>query len=112
MDPWSSVGGAYMTIASRDGDVLVGADSSVASRVEVHVTEQRDGMMHMRALSEVPIPAGGQVELAPGGAHFMLMDLRAPLLAGASFSMILHFRNAGDVKTTVSVLAPGELEDR
>ena len=106
--PGTGVGGAYLTIQSRDGDVLLGATTPVADRVEMHVTEQHDGMMSMRPLAEVTIAAGDRYEFAAGGAHFMLMNLRAPLAAGTSFPMTLRFKAAGDVTTNVRVLAPGE----
>ena len=65
-------------------------------------------VLAMRPLPSVSIPAGGAFEFAPGGAHFMLMELSAPLEAGASFPMTLHFRTAGDVTTTVHVHTPGD----
>jgi periplasmic copper chaperone A len=110
--PGATVAAAYMIIQSRDADVLLGADTPVAGRVEMHVTEQRDGMMSMRPLPEVALGASGRFEFAPGGAHFMLMELPAPLEAGASFPMTLHFKSAGNVTTTVSVVAPGGTPNR
>ena len=35
------------------------------------------------------IPAGGEVELAPGGYHFMLMGVSDPILAGESTDVTL-----------------------
>lgn len=106
--PGSSMGGAYMVIESRDGDVLESAETPVAAAVEMHVSEQRDGMTTMRPLTHVSIAAGGRFEFAPGGAHFMLIGLVAPLEAGTKFPMTLHFRTAGDVATTIRVIAPDQ----
>ena len=39
----------------------------------------------------------------------MLMELHAPLEAGTSFPMTLHFKSAGNVTTSVTVLAPGDV---
>lgn len=106
--PGATVGAAYMIIESRDGDVLESAATPVAASVEMHVTERRDGMMTMRPLPEVSISAGGRFEFAPGGPHFMLLDLSAPLEPDTSFPITLRFRTAGEVTTDVRVLAPGK----
>jgi copper(I)-binding protein len=106
--PGATVGGAYMTIRSRDGDVLLSATTPVAGRVEMHVTEPHDGMMSMRPLTEAEVKPGAEFVFAPGAAHFMLIDLRAPLEAGTTFPITLQFEKAGNVTTNVRVLAPGE----
>jgi copper(I)-binding protein len=108
--PGASMGGAYMTIRSRDGDVLLGASTPVAGSVEMHVTEQHEGMMSMRPLADVELKPGAAFEFAPAGSHFMLKDLRSPLVADTSFPMTLHFQTAGNVTATVRVLAPGDVE--
>ena len=108
--PGATVGGAYMTIRSRDGDVLLSAITPVADRVEMHVTERHDGMMSMRPLTEAEVKPGADFVFAPGAAHFMLIDLHAPLESGTSFPITLQFRNAGNVTTDVHVLAPGEAQ--
>src|SRR5690606_9605098 len=52
------VAAAYMDIYARDGDVLLGAATPAAQRVEMHVTEEEDGIMRMRPLQTAPIAAG------------------------------------------------------
>ncbi len=42
-----------------------------------------DGVMRMREVTGgLAIPAGGSVELKPGGLHIMFVDLKAGLKAG------------------------------
>ncbi len=42
--------------------------------VEMHRTEQRNGVMRMRELDEVVIAPGGRHHFKPGGDHLMLMQ--------------------------------------
>ena len=51
--------------------------------------------MKMRQVDAVPLPAGQAVTLSPGGYHIMLVDLKAPLVAGQSFPLTLTFEKAG-----------------
>lgn len=61
------------------------------------------GMMHMRKVNEIPVPAGGKTELAPGGYHVMLMDLATPLEPGNSIEMTLTFKVAGEIQVNAEV---------
>jgi hypothetical protein len=102
-------GAAYMNITSSDGDRLLsaGADTSVAGTVEIHETVAAEGdtsddgmggMMMMRPVDGIDLPAGQTVSLAPGGYHIMLIDLAKPLELGNKFNVTLTFEKAG-VKT-------------
>ena len=63
--------------------------------------------MRMRMLRDLPIPAGKRVVLAPGGTHIMIAPLAAPLKAGETFDLTLHFDHAGDRRVPVTVVALG-----
>ena len=74
------VAGRTMTAAYCDvtnpGDRpvdIIGFDSDRPGlRVEIHETTEHDGMMQMRRLARVTIPAKATVSFAPGGKHLML----------------------------------------
>jgi hypothetical protein len=113
-DPWArtsaavqNAGAAYMTISAGDvADVLVGVtvDSSVAGMAELHQsTMGDDGMMVMSPVESIAVPANGSVSLEPGGYHVMLMNLAAPLEAGAEFELTLEFETVGEMTVTVEV---------
>ena len=61
-----------------------------------------DGMT-MQEVSEIPLPAGEAVVLEPGGYHIMLLELAAPLAAGETFEVELHFTTADTQTVTVEV---------
>jgi periplasmic copper chaperone A len=60
-------------------------------------------MMGMREIPSIPVPAGGEVELVPGGLHLMVMDLVVDLEVGDVYELVLEFELAGPVTVTVEV---------
>ena len=90
-------------------DALVAAELPVAARAELH-THIKDGdVMRMRQVSSIDVPAGGTVNLQPGGLHIMLIDLKEPLRQGETFPLTLTFAKAGKVTVYVPVKSPGEM---
>ncbi|KOR31138.1 hypothetical protein TI04_02420 [Achromatium sp. WMS2] len=84
---------AYMVLTNptaTDQD-LVRAESSVCDVVELHTHIMEDGMMKMRAIPKITVPANGQVALQPGGLHVMLIGLKAPLALGEKVAVTLVY---------------------
>lgn len=104
----ATVAAAYLDITASHGDTLVAAASPAAGEVQIHTSESVDGAMRMRPLAEVELPAGETVRFEPGGKHFMLMTLPAPLNAGDELSLTLQLARAGALEVTVPVVALGE----
>ena len=69
----------------------------------LHQTTHAGGMSAMTDMQPVPIPAGGTLAFAPGGAHIMLAGLRHPLAAGSRIELDLTFAHAGVVHVSVPV---------
>jgi periplasmic copper chaperone A len=103
--PGAQIGAAYMKIASSAADRLVGASTPAAARVELHLTEKSGEVLRMREVKAYDIPARGGFELKPGGAHLMLVDLKAPLKQGTKVPLTLRFEKAGEVKVELQVRA-------
>lgn len=113
-DPWAnatpvgaSVAAVYLQVTAREADTLLSASTTVADHIEMHTTSEQNGMMQMRPLSQVEIEAGQPFSFTPGGAHFMLMGLRQPLVAGMRIPMTLEFKRAGVVTVQVQVVELG-----
>lgn len=84
---------AYFTLkGGSKPDVLVGASSPGAERVEMHSMTMRDGVMRMRAETAFAVPAGGTVAFKPGGNHLMLFGLQ-PMKAGETLPITLQFKS-------------------
>ncbi len=100
----SRPGAAYVTLTSDRDDRLVAVETPVAETVMIHRSEVVDAVSRMAPLTELPLPAGEQVTLAPGGTHLMLMGLKQKLVEGASFPMVLRFASGAEIAITVPVL--------
>jgi periplasmic copper chaperone A len=98
--------GAFMKLTSATDAILLSAASPVASVVEIHEMAHEGGMMRMRAIGELKLPAGKPVELRPGSYHVMMMDLKQPLKEGETVPVTLTFRDASGKKTSLEVAAP------
>jgi copper(I)-binding protein len=96
----------YMEIKNPGGEAraLVGAESPAFERVELHLSVHEDGMARMIAQESMPIPAGGELELEPGGYHLMLMKPRQTLTAGDSVSMTLRFDDGSVMELEMPVV--------
>jgi periplasmic copper chaperone A len=77
--------GAFMKITVKEGTRLTSVSSPVAGVAEVHEMKMEGDVMKMRAVPMLDIPAGGTVELKPGGYHLMLMDLKQALPVGSTW---------------------------
>lgn len=108
--PGADVAGAYLTIRNDgdEADRLLGGSVAFAERFEVHEMAMDQGMMQMREVEGgLEIPAGGTVELAPGGYHIMMIGLSGAPKAGDTVPATLTFERAGDVEIELSVASMG-----
>ena len=105
----AQTGAAYLTIETAAADRLTGVDTPIAAKAELHQMILEDGVMKMRPLAAIDLPAGKPVILKPGALHVMLSGLKAPLLPGQSFPLTLHFASAGAREVTVAVAKAGAM---
>lgn len=103
------VGVAYMRLVNRAdvSDTLIGVSSAAAEVVEMHETADDEGMVSMMPVQSIDVPAGGEVELEPGGYHIMLVRLVGPLVEGDVIELTLEFEVAGAVPVSAEVLPFG-----
>lgn len=85
--------------------VLTGAETPVAERVEIHRHLHREGMMSMRQVDRVVVPAGGRFEFAPGGHHLMLIGLKRALRDGETVTLTLHGGDGESVSAELPVVS-------
>ena len=97
--------GAFMEITSKSGAAIIGASSPVAGVTEVHEMKMDGGVMKMRAVARLDLPAGKPVKLQPGGSHVMLMDLKQPLKKGDLVPLTLKFEGKDKSVETIEVKA-------
>lgn len=103
----AKVNAGYMTLVNvgTEAVTLVGIESDAYRKVEVHEMVAVDGLMEMRELTDMEIPSKGQIQLAPGGKHLMLMGPKEYLKTGQEVDMTLIFKSGKKQKVTVKVAA-------
>lgn len=84
---------------------VVAASSPAAAVVEIHEMKMDGGVMKMRAVDALALPAGQAVALKPGSYHVMLMGLKAPISAGETVPLTLTVEGEDKQRSTVEVKA-------
>jgi copper(I)-binding protein len=101
--------GAFMQLKASQDTRLVSAQSSVAGITEVHEMSMEGGVMKMRAVPGLALPAGKAVDLKPGGYHVMLMDLKAQVKEGDSVPLTLVFEGTDGKRESMDLTLPARL---
>jgi len=106
--PGQEVAMVDLSITSSQQAQLLGASSPACKTVEIHRMTHDNGMMQMREVQSVELPAGKRVNLSSGGYHLMLIGLKNPLKLGDSVALALNIKGAG--KTISKVEATAEVK--
>ena len=103
--PGQQVAGGFMKIDNKGNvaDQLVSASSPAAGQVQLHEMSMEGNVMKMRQVKDIAVPAGGSVELKPGGYHLMFMNLKGPFAAGQTVPVKLKFAKAGELEVKLPV---------
>lgn len=101
--------GAFMEVTSKAGATIISVSSPVAGVTEIHEMKMDGGVMKMRAVARLDLPAGKPVKLAPGGYHVMLMDLKQALKKGDFVPLTLKIE--GKDKAAESIEIKAEVRD-
>ncbi len=101
LPPVKKVTAAYVTVVN-DSDAavaIVGGSADAAGRVEIHRTREVDGLMRMEPVPGLALAPGERLELAPGGTHLMLFDLRYMPQPGDTVELCLQLSGGAEVCT-------------
>jgi len=107
--PPSAMATAGFVRIANTGDAeatITAAESSACKRVEFHRTETTDGIARMTRQKRLTIPAGGELELAPGGTHLMLVG-PAALHAGERVSITFELEDGEKLTREAEVRVRG-----
>lgn len=111
--PLAGGNGAVYFLLHNGGDSpvrLLGADSPAASAIEMHITQNDNGVLRMRQITGgIELGPDESIHLTPGEMHLMLVDLAAPLAEGDTVEVTLHFEGADDLTFTAPVVAMDDL---
>ena len=80
--PGQENGSVGLVITSKKDARLIAVTCPVSASAEIHTMTMDNGVMQMRQLEYLPLPANQPVTLGPGGDHLMLFGLKHALKAG------------------------------
>jgi copper(I)-binding protein len=102
--PGQDQAGADLSITSKQSATLVGASSPACRTVQLHTMTMEGGMMRMREVKAIELPAGKRVHLRKSGYHLMMIGLKAPLKEGETvpFTLSIRLGKQGVVKIKTS----------
>lgn len=103
--PSSTVHGGFMTILNRGDEAMTitSVESPSYEEVQMHKSEEKDGMASMIRQKELKIPAHSVLELKPGSYHLMLMKPEKKMKAGDEVKLIIHFSNGEQISQIATV---------
>lgn len=104
--PQQKSGGAFMHLRSAKAATLVAVKTPVAANAELHEMKMNGSMMSMHPVQGVPLPAGQDVVLGPGGYHVMLFGLKQQLKDGDTVPLTLVIEDAAKKREEVKVTVP------
>ncbi len=107
--PGQDAASVDMTIISKHAATLVGVSSPVAKICELHSMTTEGGMMMMREVESIALPAAKPVNLGKSGYHLMLNGLKAPLKEGENIPLTLSIRTGTGVDMVETSAKVGSL---
>ena len=105
--PQQMATGAFMQLTATQPMRVVSAQSPIAGVTEIHEMAMADGVMKMRAVPALELPAGKAVDLKPGGYHVMLMDLKGQVKDGDVVPLTLVVESKDGKRETLEIKAVG-----
>lgn len=90
--PGQDQAGVDLSITSKQPATLVGVSSPACKTVELHSMTTEGGMMRMREVKAIELPAGKRVNLRKSGYHLMMNGLKAPLKEGETVPLTLNIK--------------------
>lgn len=93
--PGAKANAAYVQLNNNSDQSLViqSLSATCCAGLMLHRTRYENDKAIMEHLDQLIVPAQGEVLLAPGGLHIMLMQATTPLRLGDQVEMQLHFSN-------------------
>ena len=87
-----------------DKDIkLISVSGDLAKNIEIHNHIKTNGVMKMRKIPFLLVPANSQVELKPMHEHIMFIGLNKKLEIGKSHEFVMNFEGGKTLKITAEI---------
>lgn len=97
---------AYFTVTGGElPATITGVQSADVERAELHESMEHDGMMHMNAVTDVDVPAGGTVRFRQGGLHVMLFGVSDAARSARRLTLSIAFADGTSRDVEAPVLS-------
>lgn len=90
--------------------VVTSVQSPAFSDIEMHTTKIVDGIAKMEEQKTLIIPASGELKLAPGGFHLMLMMPKERYTEGRQLDMTLNIEGGESQTISFEVKKDGKMK--
>jgi len=103
--PGAPASASFMMLKNNSGKAIkiISAESDIAKVVELHTHTNDNGVMRMRKIDFIEIPANGMTELKPGGLHIMLIGPKEPLKASQTIEVKLNYADGSSETVAMPV---------
>ena len=103
--PQTETKAGYMTLVNsgRESVTLVNLESNAFDRIDIHEMATMDGLMTMQEIDALVIPAGGRIDLSPGGQHLMMNNPKEPITVGKQIDVTLRFDSGSSQSVAIIV---------
>jgi len=100
----SDIHAGYFTLFNMSDTQLIlqSIESDAYEKIEIHEMKHVNGLMKMKEIKELKVPANGKVKLAPRGMHLMLIKPKQKIKTGGQVKLKLKFSNG----TTQDIVMP------
>lgn len=100
----------YMTVKNTGtaADAITAASSPLAKRIELHQHSMDGGIMRMRQVEQVEVPAAGEVAFSSGGYHLMIFGLDKSVKPGDALPVTLTLKSGKNIEVDYHVGKVGD----
>lgn len=107
-NPQSPSAGYFTVHGGPEPVTLRDVTTDAAVRVEMHDSTMHGGMMTMKPIDSIDIPAKAVVRFEPGGRHLMLWNVNPTVAATGKITFTFLFSNGDRILVDAPVQKTGE----
>jgi periplasmic copper chaperone A len=99
--------GYFVAHGGDAGTQLRGVMTDYALKVEMHESISEGGVMKMKPIDSVDIPAKGKVAFAPGGKHLMIWGINDTAISRGKMTFTFLLANGDRLLVDAAIQKPG-----